>query len=129
MSTPECWHDMIIAAAIDREEDDALDRALQDSFPASDAPSAVAPSRIGNPSPRARDSSRLAIDRVVAMLTSRDARLRQQGYALYRDGLEDALYQSCLNYGALVHGFTHPLLSALEEAIERWAAASERTGS
>lgn len=42
------------AAAIDAEGYDALDRALRDSFPTSDAPSATVIIRVGCPAPESR---------------------------------------------------------------------------
>lgn len=72
---------------------------------------------------------RQGMEHLVALLASRDRARRLSGYAMLRDQLEEALYQSCLNYRSLVRGFTHPLESVIEEAIERWAAAFEDVAS
>ena len=71
------------------------------------------------------DRLRQGVEHLVALLASRDRAWRLRGYAALHEQLEEALYQSCLNYRSLVRGFTHPLEAVMEEAIERWAAACE----
>lgn len=70
-----------------------------------------------------------AITALVDMLSSQDGGLRRQGYRLFQDGLDEALFQSCLNYRSLVRGFTHPLVKVLEETIERWACTAGARGA
>jgi hypothetical protein len=79
-------------------------------------------------SERSGDSEK-AIGTLVGLLSSRIEEKRARGYALYREALEEALYRSCLNYRSLVRGFTHPLLSVMEQAIESWADAPRRKAS
>ncbi len=79
-------------------------------------------------SERSGDSEK-AIGTLVGLLSSRIEEKRARGYALYREALEEALYRSCLNYRSLVRGFTHPLLSVMEQAIETWADAPRRKPS
>lgn len=64
-----------------------------------------------------------AIAHLVKLLTSQDEQTRAQGYRLFEQGIADALFCSCLNYGALVGGFTHPLLRAVRQSVEAWAAS------
>jgi len=136
-----------IADAADRDEIPSsviVDGASADSFPASDPPSSIPMMQIGCPrhdfvreaagisvSPAAAeaptrddeaDAHESAI-RLGQLLSSRDNVMRRQGYVLFRELLEDALYRSCLNYSGLVRGFTHPVLDAVARAIENWAAA------
>jgi hypothetical protein len=66
-----------------------------------------------------------AIEHLVRLLTSPDRTDREEGCALYREGLNEALYRSCLNYRSLVGGFTHPLVTILARAIDAWADSSE----
>ncbi len=63
-----------------------------------------------------------ASEELVRLLTSTDRNDRLRGYAMFREGLNEALYRSCLNYRSLVGGFTHPLETILARAIEAWAA-------
>jgi hypothetical protein len=62
-----------------------------------------------------------AIDHLVGLLTSYDRDERARGYHLFGEAINDALFCSCLNYGALVEGFTHPLQAVMGKAIESWA--------
>ena len=68
------------------------------------------------------EQQKQGIEYLVALLCSDDRPVRLRGFALLREQLEEALYQSCLNYRGLVRGFTHPLEMVMEQAIERWAA-------
>jgi glutathione S-transferase len=70
-----------------------------------------------------------AIAHLVELLTSRDKQLRAQGYRLFEEGIADALFCSCLNYRALVGGFTHPLLKVIRQAVEAWAASKSDVGT
>lgn len=72
-----------------------------------------------------RDRRRMGVEHLAGLLSSRDRGRRLDGYAVLREQLEEALYQSCLNYRSLVRGFTHPIETVMEEVIERWAAALE----
>jgi hypothetical protein len=63
------------------------------------------------------------VEYLVSLLCSRDRPIRLRGFEVLREQLEEALYQSCLNYRGLVRGFTHPIETVMEEAIERWAVA------
>ena len=71
------------------------------------------------------DERSAAIAALVDMLSSQDVRLREEGYCLFQGALDEALFQSCLNYRSLVRGFTHPLVSVLAATIERWASVAE----
>lgn len=62
-----------------------------------------------------------AIEHLIALLTSPEKGARERGYELFGEGLNEALYRSCLNYRGLVGGFTHPLVTALARSIETWA--------
>jgi hypothetical protein len=66
-----------------------------------------------------------AIAHVVHLLTSADPDTRRQGYALFEEGISEALFCSCLNYGSLASGFTEPLVDILVRAVEFWAAPAE----
>ena len=66
-----------------------------------------------------------AIACLLALLTSRDERARARGYELFEEGINDALFCSCLNYRSLVRGFTHPLLQVVTRAVETWAISTE----
>lgn len=80
----------------------------------------------------AREADReAAIQCLAELLTSRDSDVRRQGYELFEEGLKEALYQSCLNYGSLTGGFTHPLVTVVLRTVEAWADDTERedTGS
>jgi hypothetical protein len=72
-----------------------------------------------------RDCRRRGVEHLVALLSSHDRASRLRGYATWREQLEEALYQSCLNYRSLVRGLTHPLETVMEETIECWATAHE----
>lgn len=67
------------------------------------------------------EDSAKAIDHLVALLTSYDRNERIRGYELFGKAVNDALFCSCLNYGSLVEGFTHPLQEVMGKAIESWA--------
>jgi|GEM_PF-3422744 len=63
-----------------------------------------------------------AITCLVGLLTSEDKMDRNRGYRLFHEGVDEALFCSCLDYGSLVGGSTHPLFEALSRAVELWAA-------
>ncbi len=63
-----------------------------------------------------------AIACLVGFLTSEDRMDRDHGYQLFHEGIDEALFCSCLDYGSLVGGSTNPLLEALSRAVELWAA-------
>jgi hypothetical protein len=67
------------------------------------------------------ESGAKAVEYLVGLLTSHDRNERTHGYELFKEAIGDALFCSCLNYGSLVGGFTHPLQEVLVKAIERWA--------
>lgn len=67
-----------------------------------------------------KDSAK-AIERLVDLLTSHDRNDRTRGYEMFETAVNDALFCSCLNYGSLVGGFTHPLREVMAKAIESWA--------
>lgn len=69
-----------------------------------------------------------AVGFLVGLLTSTDQKERLRGYELFREGLSEALYCSCLNYGSLAGGFTDPLLDIVTRAVEFWAASVDQTG-
>lgn len=64
-----------------------------------------------------------AVDCLVQLLTSPLPEERKRGCELFEEGLSEALFRSCLNYGALVRGVTHPLAEVMTRTIEGWAAA------
>jgi hypothetical protein len=64
-----------------------------------------------------------AIGYVVGLLTSMDAAERRHGYELFGEGVADALFRSCLNYGSLTGGFTDPLVAIVKRTVEAWAAS------
>ena len=72
------------------------------------------------------EESKRAVDYLVTSLTSRDANTRRHGYELLDEALKDALYQSCLNYGLLVGGFTQPLIAVVTRTVEFWATQRDR---
>lgn len=63
-----------------------------------------------------------AIAYLVGLLTSEDRMDRNHGYQLFHEGIDEALFCSCLDYGSLVGSSTNPLLEVLARAIELWAA-------
>ena len=63
-----------------------------------------------------------AVDGLVQLLTSPLPEERKLGCELFREGLAEALFRSCLNYSALVGGVQHPLTDVLTRTVERWAA-------
>jgi hypothetical protein len=67
-----------------------------------------------------------AVAHLVRLLTSDDKDDRDRGYHLFRQGLEQALFRSCLNYGSLVRSFTHPLVNVLARTTESWASRTAR---
>jgi hypothetical protein len=71
------------------------------------------------------DEREQAIGYLVSLLTSQDAEVRHRGYELFAEGLNAALFCSCLNYGSLTGGFTAPLVNIVARAVEAWAAANE----
>ncbi len=64
-----------------------------------------------------------AVDGLVQLLTSPLPEERKRGCELFEEGLGEALFRSCLDYGALVRGVTHPLAEVMTRTVERWAAA------
>lgn len=66
-----------------------------------------------------------AVAHLVKLLTSQDEQARARGYQLFEEGIADALFCSCLNYRALVGGFTHPLLKVVRKSVETWAASKK----
>lgn len=72
------------------------------------------------------EESKRAVDYLVTSLTSRDANIRRHGYELLDEALKDALYQSCLNYGSLLGGFTQPLMAVVTRTVEFWATQRDR---
>ena len=67
------------------------------------------------------EDSAKAIEQLVDLLTSHDRSDRAHGYEMFETSVNDALFCSCLNYGSLVGGFTHPLREVMAKAIEFWA--------
>lgn len=43
---------------------------------------------------------------------------------VFAEGINDALFCSCFNYGSLVGAFTHPLLDVMTRSLEIWAAGT-----
>jgi hypothetical protein len=43
----------------------------------------------------------------------------------FEEGLKEALFCSCLNYGSLAGGFTDPLIEIVMRTVEFWAGRSE----
>lgn len=70
-----------------------------------------------------------AVGYLVSVLTSRDEHTRSRGYELFKEGLSEALFCSCLNYGCLVGGFTDPLVDIVMRAVEFWATSFEIQGA
>ena len=70
-----------------------------------------------------------AVARLVSLLTSHDEATRRHGYELFREGIADALFCSCLDYGSLASGFTDPLVDIVTRAVEFWAASSRGEGA
>jgi hypothetical protein len=70
------------------------------------------------------DQRERAVAHLASLLTSRDEETRHHGYELFREGLADALFCSCLDYGSLAGGFTDPLVDIVTRAVEFWAASS-----
>jgi len=66
-----------------------------------------------------------AVQYLVGLLTSPDKGMRRRGCELFEEGLNEGLYQSCLNYRSLVGGVTHPLISVLTRSVEAWSARVE----
>ncbi|MGH7045134.1 MAG: hypothetical protein ACREE2_01930 [Stellaceae bacterium] len=62
-----------------------------------------------------------AVEHLIGLLTSEDGPMRERGYAMLQEGLNEALYQSCLNYRALLSGATSPLLAVVMQTVEFWA--------
>jgi hypothetical protein len=71
-----------------------------------------------------KEEREAAVAHVVRLLTSADAEVRRQGYALFREGIAETLFCSCLNYGSLAGGFTEPLIDIVTRTVEFWAAGS-----
>lgn len=74
------------------------------------------------------DKERL-LDGLVQLLTSPLPEERRRGCELFEEGLGEALFRSCLNYGALVRGVTHPLAEVMTRTVEHWAAARDGDAS
>ena len=70
------------------------------------------------------DEREQAVNYLVSLLTSRDESDRHHGYELYKEGIDEALFRSCLEYRGLIGGFTHPLLDVVARAVEFWARSS-----
>lgn len=70
-----------------------------------------------------------AVGFLVSLLTSADEDTRRRGYELFKEGLSEALFCSCLNYGLLTGGFTDPLVDIVMRAVEFWAASREAYGA
>ena len=66
-----------------------------------------------------------AIGFLVRLLTSPDEAARRRGYEFFKEGLGEALFRSCLNYGSLAGGFTDPLVEIVMRTVEFWAASRE----
>jgi hypothetical protein len=60
-----------------------------------------------------------AVAYLVGLLTSHDEPTRARGYELLEEGINDALFCSCFNYGSLVGGFTHSFLTVVMRAVEQ----------
>jgi hypothetical protein len=73
------------------------------------------------------DEREQAIGFLVDLLTSADEDTRRRGYEFFEEGLKEALFCSCLNYGSLAGGFTDPLVDIVVRAVEFWAASPRRT--
>ena len=69
-----------------------------------------------------------AIQYLVGLLTSPDKEMRSREYEPFEEGLNEALYQSCLNYSSLVGGFTHPLVTVLTRSVQAWSNPGNATG-
>jgi hypothetical protein len=70
-----------------------------------------------------------AIAWLACLLTSGDKEARCCGYDLFRDGLQEALYRACLNYGSLAGSFTEPLVEIVRRAVECWASGASQQAS
>lgn len=55
---------------------------------------------------------------IEALLTSGDAQMRARGYALLEEGINDALFCSCLNYRSLGGSFT-----PLADSSQAWGVS------
>jgi hypothetical protein len=73
------------------------------------------------------DDREQAVGFLVDLLTSTDEDTRRRGYESSEEGLKEALFCSCLNYGSLTGGFTDPLVDIVVRAVEFWAASSRGT--
>jgi hypothetical protein len=64
-----------------------------------------------------------AVAHLASLLTSPEEATRRYGYELFREGIADVLFCSCLDYGSLASGFADPLVDIVTRAIEFWAAS------
>ena len=69
-----------------------------------------------------------AVAHLADLLTSRDEETRRHGYELFREGLANALFCSCLDYGSLAGGFTNPLVEIVTRTVEFWATSPAGKG-
>lgn len=70
-----------------------------------------------------------AVGFLVSLLTSGEEDTRRRGYEFFKEGLNEALFCSCLNYGSLAGGFTDPLVDIVMRAVEFWAISRETQGA
>ena len=64
-----------------------------------------------------------------ARTSSRDEDTRGRGYEFFKEGLSEALFCSCLNYGSLTGRLTDPLVDIVVRAVEFWAASFKIQGA
>ena len=69
-----------------------------------------------------------AVAHLASLLTSREEGRRRHGYELFREGIADALFCSCLDYGSLAGGFTNPLVEIVTHTVEFWATSPAGKG-
>ena len=69
-----------------------------------------------------------AVGCLVSLLTASDEPTRRRGYELFKQGMGEALFCSCLNYGSLTGGFTDPLIDVVTRVVEFWATADRIDG-
>ncbi|HLI10035.1 MAG TPA: hypothetical protein VKY65_00420 [Alphaproteobacteria bacterium] len=57
-------------------------------------------------------------DEISALLTSQNLAMRQRGYELFEEIVKECLYQSCMNYRALLGGYRDPIKAIVMRTVE-----------
>lgn len=61
------------------------------------------------------------VNDVVMCLGSKRLVVRQRGYEMFDEIVNECLYESCLNYRALIGSYRDPIKAILMRTVEAWA--------